>query len=216
VGIVPTEYSAFLETQDGPLIAGGCDGVFRSDDGGVTWTASDLALPTGALAQNTAGDLFAGLRRCFGDQPHTTGVYRSTDGGLTWQPYGLDERPVLSLALDAGGVLFAGTDRGVFRTEMTTVDAEEAMAPPTFRVETAYPNPFAGSTAVAVTLAEAGPVTVTVYDAVGRAVATLHDGPLAAGRHTLQWSGTRHASGVYFVRITSPAGTRAVPVALAR
>ena len=213
-GIVPTEYPALLETPDGTLVAGGCDGVFHSDDGGATWTASDLTLPTAALVQNTAGDLFAGLRRCFGDQPLTTGVYRSTDDGQTWQPYGLDERPVLSLALDAEGVLFAGTDRGVFRTVQTTVEAEDGATPSTAMA--VYPNPVAHSATLRFATASAGRVTVTVFDVLGRTVATLHDADITPGLSRSPVVTAGQASGMYFVRVVTPSEARTLPVTVVR
>jgi len=60
-------------------------GVFRSDDGGVSWKASSVGLPQAgvlalALSPNFAGDhtIFAGLV--------DRGLYVSTDGGASWKP----------------------------------------------------------------------------------------------------------------------------------
>jgi hypothetical protein len=42
-----------------------------------------------------------------------------------------------------------------------------------------------------------------VFDALGRAVATLYDGALAAGEVEVRWDGAhRSAAGVYVVRAT--------------
>jgi hypothetical protein len=64
------------------------------------------------------------------------------------------------------------------------------------------PNPFAGETELSFTLPSAGAVSVIIYDAAGRRVATVHDGALAGGTHRLVWSGRGDdgapvASGVY-------------------
>jgi hypothetical protein len=57
-------------------------------------------------------------------------------------------------------------------------------------------------------------VTVEAFDALGRRVATVHDGPLAAGSHTLVLDASALPAGVYVVR--AAAGTdvvaRTVPV----
>lgn len=79
------------------------------------------------------------------------------------------------------------------------------------RVLSASPNPFRVSTEIAFA-APGGPgrtVTVTVHDLAGRRIATLHDGPLAAGGGRVVWDG-RDArgepirAGVYLVRATWP------------
>jgi hypothetical protein len=66
------------------------------------------------------------------------------------------------------------------------------------------------------TLATSERVTVSLVDMAGRSVATLMDGPLAAGRHALPWGPGRAsvANGLHFVKVTTPAGHRTVPVTL--
>jgi len=46
---------------------------------------------------------------------------RSTDGGKSWAPFGagLPDGSVWSLVIDGNGVLFAGTDEGVYRAGAT-------------------------------------------------------------------------------------------------
>jgi hypothetical protein len=68
------------------------------------------------------------------------------------------------------------------------------------------PNPFNPSTSIAFTLREAGEVMLAVYDAAGRRVATLMDGPAPAGTSRVAWDGRDHrgirvSSGVYFCRL---------------
>ena len=63
------------------------------------------------------------------------------------------------------------------------------------------PNPTSGAARLTLGVSEAGRVRVVVLDALGRAVATLVDGPLAAGAHEVAWDG-RGAAGVYLVRAT--------------
>lgn len=69
-----------------------------------------------------------------------------------------------------------------------------------------FPNPAAIPVTVPLALARGGTVRVTVVDALGRTVATLHDGPLAAGAHALAWDATAMAAGVYVVRLHGDAG----------
>jgi uncharacterized protein YycO len=76
------DHTLFIGTQDGR--------VFRSSDGGVTWTATSLIVSNYeiralAISPDYANDhtIFAGCGRAF-DNGYNCGVYRSTDGGATW------------------------------------------------------------------------------------------------------------------------------------
>ena len=76
-------------------------------------------------------------------------------------------------------------------------------APGDFYLGPAFPNPFRRMTTVTLALDRAQDVRVEVFDVLGRAVATLHDGPLAAGdvhRFDFHPAGRGLATGVYFVR----------------
>ena len=67
----------------------------------------------------------------------------------------------------------------------------------------AYPNPFAETVTVAYRLREPSTVTVEVFDALGRRVATLAEGPAEAGEHRAALDGRGLASGVFHVRLTA-------------
>lgn len=78
------------------------------------------------------------------------------------------------------------------------------------------PNPVAGTARLAVRVAEAGPVRVAAYDALGREVAVLHDGALSVGEHALRFDAAGLAPGPYVVRASTAGGlaeTRTVTVA---
>jgi len=76
----------------------------------------------------------------------------------------------------------------------------------------AGPNPAHGALRLTFALAQDGPVRLSVYDAQGRNVATLADGPFTAGRHEVGWNGASGSrglrSGVYYARLE--AGGRAL------
>jgi hypothetical protein len=85
----------------------------------------------------------------------------------------------------------------------------------------AFPNPFTTSTSVRFSLEKQQDIDVTIVNARGETVARLHDGVLGGGSHELRWDGrsadgTALESGIYFARIAGTAGTRTVPVTLAR
>ncbi len=64
-----------------------------------------------------------------------------------------------------------------------------------------YPNPFNPATTFRFALPEAGPVKLSVYDARGRRVTVLVDGPRERGWHELRWRPAGRASGVYLARL---------------
>ena len=76
-----------------------------------------------------------------------------------------------------------------------------AALPDGFELTGAYPNPFNPETAFSLTLAEPQEVRIAVYDVLGRQVALLHQGPLAAQQaHNFRFQGGTYPSGVYFVQ----------------
>ena len=84
------------------------------------------------------------------------------------------------------------------------------------------PNPFAsGGTRIAFSLAEPGEVSLRIYDAGGRLVRVLADGPRAAGVHEESWDGRDGrgrwaASGVYYYRLDARAFSRTRRMVLLR
>jgi hypothetical protein len=70
----------------------------------------------------------------------------------------------------------------------------------------AYPNPFNPKTTLNFTLATAAEVNVSIYAVDGRRVVELVDEPMAAGPHSVTWTGlnaagNKVASGTYLCRI---------------
>ena len=99
--------------------------------------------------------------------------------------------------------------------QVGTVDAEDDA--PAFALGlAAYPNPVAARATVEVTLPEATDVQVEAFDAVGRRVAVLHDGPLAAGVHALAFDTAALLSGITIVRAVTTTGTASRTVTVVR
>jgi hypothetical protein len=75
----------------------------------------------------------------------------------------------------------------------------------------ARPNPTRGETTFELYLPRPDEVSMSIFDAAGRRVRDLLDGPAGAGAHSIRWDGRSKrgedvAPGVYFVRLTSRAG----------
>jgi hypothetical protein len=77
---------------------------------------------------------------------------------------------------------------------------------PGFWLSASEPNPFRHHTSVHFAVPRSLPVTLAVYDVLGRRIRTIVNEPLPAGPHVRAWngrseSGQKAASGIYFVRM---------------
>jgi hypothetical protein len=93
----------------------------------------------------------------------------------------------------------------------TAVLGIPAPLPTVTQLSRVYPNPSRGSTTIAFSLAETGPVSVVVYGVDGRAVRTMARGSWEPGDYRLTWDGRDdqgHAmsAGIYFVQLTTERG----------
>lgn len=61
-----------------------------------------------------------------------------------------------------------------------------------------YPNPFNPSTEISFTIPSTGFVHLSVYDITGKEVATLVNGDLISGKHSVKFNGNALSSGIYF------------------
>jgi hypothetical protein len=98
-----------------------------------------------------------------------------------------------------------------------TMQSAAVGVPPTqFRLAQNYPNPFERETTVWYDLAERVPVTLTLYDPLGRPVRTLVDEEQGPGRYVVTVSGAGLSSGVYVYRLRAGAYTQARRMVLVR
>ncbi len=86
----------------------------------------------------------------------------------------------------------------VFRFYLDGLPVRESNTlPEEFAVGHPYPNPFNPTVAMTVEVPETMPLTVSVYDVLGRLQTRMQMGSLAAGYHQVHWDGSNSASGVY-------------------
>ena len=75
--------------------------------------------------------------------------------------------------------------------------------PSEFMVSDAYPNPFNPSTSISIYIPSSDFVNLSAYNVMGQKVATLYNGSMAAGSHTITWNASNMTSGMYFIRAES-------------
>jgi hypothetical protein len=103
---------------------------------------------------------------------------------------------------------------GNFRGAPLASDTDPAF-PPNLSLA-AESNPVRTTVAVRLTLTEAATPRVVLTDALGRTVAVLHDGPLAAGTHRLTADASRLPAAVYLVHAATDRSVSVVRIAVAR
>jgi hypothetical protein len=108
-----------------------------------------------------------------------------------------------------------GTDRGITQALGEPIQVETA--PPTrFALLGTGPNPSRGAVEATFQLAHAAEITLELFDAQGRRVATLARGSWPAGIHRANWAGAQPASGLYLVRYRHPGGEDLRRIAIVR
>lgn len=90
-----------------------------------------------------------------------------------------------------------------FAFERGGTAAEDGAAPGTFALRPAFPNPFREETTLTFELAEAAEVRLEVFDALGRRVALLAEGPRPAGTHAVAFRAEGLAPGLYVARLAA-------------
>jgi hypothetical protein len=72
-----------------------------------------------------------------------------------------------------------------------------------FKLDQNYPNPFNPSTNISFVLPSASVVQLKVYNLLGQEVASLVDGRLNSGNHSVNFDASKLSSGVYIYRLSS-------------
>ncbi|HYE59179.1 MAG TPA: T9SS type A sorting domain-containing protein [Rhodothermales bacterium] len=190
-------------------------GVVTSTDNGVTWTSvATASTPTFSYVfSNPSGsawlvidapvqgvtvaytrDRGATITNVSATYPKVTGSTLCTSNFTATADYAIGNAWQCSLTT-TGGV-------GLYRLRLTAGVSNEPDTQAPAVALTLLPNPVAGRLSVQVRDVPAGPGRLAVYDARGRQVAVLHDGPVS-GRLDAALDVSDLAAGVYLVRLTS-------------
>jgi hypothetical protein len=225
-------YSIQLTGDGGYIIAGYTESFGAGDadfylvkldsEGDALWTRtyggiySDKAYSVQTSDDN--GYIIAGYTESFGagDEDFFL-VKTNSDGDTLWtRTYG---GQVFSYALSvqqtdnreyvsAGFTTSFGAglaDFYIVKVEGRVTDVHESdttTLPVVFSLSQNSPNPFNATTTIPYDLKSAGDVTLEVYNLMGQKAATLIDGYMDAGKHTVNWDASSYASGIYFYKLS--------------
>ena len=177
-------------------------GVVRVDTGANALGAF-VALASGT-ASAVAGDAATG--RIYAAYPDATGPFSANGTVVAYDADGLEL-----------GSFVAGVYPAYIVVDDATVVASDATPDAgTLALSAPVPNPTAGAARLTVTLAAVADLDAAVFDALGRRVATLAAGPLAAGEHVLTVDASALPAGVYVVRARTGAATASTRFSVTR
>ena len=171
-----------------------------SVDGGTSWALRGLFPTDAGLAVDTAN-----AQRIFVVYSDT--LCWSFDEGQHWTKVGLGlQRMKFSMAVidpETGALIAASDGQGIYAIDGIPTSIEHAIAyAEKMEMGSPYPNPAHEDVFIPLTLEKGSTALVTIHDALGRRVATLHDGLLSTGSHSLRQSVTGLAKGMYAVRVS--------------
>ncbi len=189
--------------------------LLRTEDMGKTWTnlSGFDEDPENCKSGNGFPDARVWDLEVFPDKPKIIwvgtdlGLFASRDHGQTWS-YADNELPAVSiwrLRIVDNEMVVATHGRGVWTLDIAqvqTASREEASElPNSFELDGNYPNPFNPTTNISFRVADNSHVRVTVFDVLGRKVATLTDQAYTRGTHQIQWDASAASSGQYIYRM---------------
>ncbi|HAP35274.1 MAG TPA: hypothetical protein DCQ28_04780 [Bacteroidetes bacterium] len=82
-----------------------------------------------------------------------------------------------------------------------TIEVAMGITVQDFKLTQNYPNPFNPTTTIHFQIPTTGPVSLKIYDQLGRETATLAEGIRSAGQHHVEWNASGFPSGIYFYRL---------------
>ncbi len=200
----PADARAPVEARARAYLASNCSHCHRP--GGLRRTEIDLRHDTpladmGIVDQESALDDLEGFDRRIvkpGDAANSVLLLRTLRLDARRMP------PLATSVIDTRGT--ALLSRWVVELGRPTSVQQPPAVPAVHALGRAYPNPFNGVTTLRFTVAASSPVSLELYDSLGRRIRTLVNAPHPQGSFAVTWDGRDDvglpvASGVYFYRL---------------
>jgi len=191
--------SEFVTT--GSFITGAWDTVFKRDTITLqaavnTWLEFTLDHP---FTYNPAQPLAISMEHC--------GATGTTTGYSLCYTTSTGNRRIYSSTTGCPHV-YSGVSTNIINTGINLVSLTGGVTPASqipgeYKLGQNYPNPFNPVTKISFDLPKSGPVTLKIYDVVGREMITLVNEVKNAGSYIVDFDGSSFPSGTYFYRLES-------------
>lgn len=186
-GSVTIKAPTFLRANEAArctvLVSGANTGIDISVSDGFLAPVSRLIEVNGELTHPTPGSGVYVFDYTAPATPGTQAIYATGSSGGASGPWNFASNALIYVDLIAS--------------------AQSSSSPLAFSLGQNFPNPFNPSTQIRFSLAKKGWTSLKVFNLLGEVVATLENGVMEAGQHTVSWSAKGFPSGVYVYRLES-------------
>jgi len=150
------------------------------------------------------------------DQGTEVWLYRVNDGGHNW-PGGAPLAPGFEIFGPVNRDINASSEIWNFfnRHELSESTSVETVTPATFNLRV-FPNPASTQVTFSFALPQSARVQLTLHNAIGQRVQTLHDGQLPQGEQQFTWQRDGLPQGTYFYRLRVNDQITSAPLILVR
>jgi hypothetical protein len=188
-----TSYAFDLEYDETLLIPNGIETRLTLCEG---WTVNWTLVQPGLLSISASG----------GTPLTGTGTLFFLRAFAVWNPPPVSPLNIVNLMFNVGNPRAVNIDGAVEVDSLCNQHLKSVRFIGTPQLRQNHPNPFNPATTIRFSLPATLHVRLSVHDAVGRLVRTLHDGLLESGEHEVDFMAADLPSGVYLYRLQS-AGT---------
>jgi hypothetical protein len=206
----PVACSVIAPGIDGRIQVGGRNAMLYSDDDGASWMEvyTDPTLSLSDLVGRGREVFFVTSRSldAFGvpEVGSGDGIRSGTMTGGVWteESRGLPTKKIISLAVDAQGFLWAGTQGfGLYRSSgpVLDIDTSPAVAVTETLALTLFPLPVQERATIRLELSTEATVRLELYDLLGRHIRTVAEPYHAAGTSYLRFNATGLPAGTYML-----------------
>ena len=149
------------------------------------------------LVSAGAADTYVVRQHVPGNAPFGDYLYIAYDGDYP----NIMDSTYFELTVVSGGTAKSGSNEWTVSGWGEKIDA--GTIPTEFALKGSYPNPFNAQTSISFDVPTASKVSLEVYNIMGQKVATLVNGNIEAGSHTVIWDAGNYSSGIYFYKLNA-------------
>ncbi len=179
--------------------------VYKTTNSGQNWFSISTNLPN--IGHNSIVIRHAAPRMIFVGTDLS--VFSSTNDGTTWVSFntGFPNVEVYDLKYKEGpAMLLAATHgRGCFMFDLNSISSAVSFTENAggFSLEQNFPNPFNPSTVIGYSISKRGSVSLSVFNSLGKEVATLVDKVQGEGYYSVKFDASELSAGVYYYRLNA-------------